>query len=358
MTFSTPIRIACRDFPGDGCPDRLLRLLATRFPIEIVDNRPDYVIHSVFGYSFLAEQAAVRIAFFGENVRPDFNLSDYAFAYDWMTFGDRYYRAPNYMLYPAFLDLAAGKPPDHTVPFAERGFCNFLYSNANAHPLRETIFDRMSQIRRVDSAGRHRRNTARLSVKAYRGDWDLAAVAWQANYRFSISVENSSTPGYSTEKIVHALAAATIPVYFGDPLIARVFNPRRFINVHDIGLDAAIEEVRRLDADPRAFADVLAQPIFRDGAVPPELTTNYLLDAFGYIFGQPKELAFRRNPHCWGPRYEERCRRGLRRAGGRILGRWSGKRLWERIRSFRRGRGTPDAATEGKGTETGRARFF
>lgn len=343
MTSSTPIRIACRDFPGGGRPARLLRLLATRFPIEEVADRPDYVLHSVFGYSFLAEKSAVRIAFFAENVRPDFNLSDYAFAYDWMAFGDRYYRAPNYVLYPAFADLAAGRAPHQTVPFAARGFCNFLYSNADAHPMRDTILERMSQIRRVDSAGRHRRNTAPLSVKAYRGDWDLAAVAWQANYRFSISVENSSTPGYSTEKIVHALAAGTIPIYFGDPLIDRVFNPRRFINVHELGLDAALEEVRRLDADPRAFADVVAQPIFRAGAVPPELTTSHLLDAFGRIFGQPKEHAFRRNPHCWGRVYEQRARRGLIRADGGFLGRWSGKHLWRRMRRRWPGRGAPTA---------------
>ena len=104
-----------------------------------------------------------------------------------------------------------------------------------------------------------------MSVRAYKDDWDTAAVAWQSQYRFSISVENSSTPGYSTEKIVHALAAGTIPVYFGDPLIDRVFNPRRFINVHELGLEAAMEQVRRLDADAEAFEEMVSQPIFRDG---------------------------------------------------------------------------------------------
>jgi alpha(1,3/1,4) fucosyltransferase len=330
MNRSAPIRIACRDFPGDGRPERLLRLLATRFPIQEVQADPDYVIHSVSGYSFLKDTSAIRIAFFGENVRPDFNLSDYAFAYDWMTFGDRYYRAPNYMLYAAFLQLAAGTPAHGGIPFADRRFCNFLYSNADAHPMRDRIFDRLSRIRQVDSAGGYRRNVAPLSVKAYKDDWDLAAVAWQSQYRFSISVENSSTPGYSTEKLVHALAAGTIPIYFGDPLIDRVFNPGRFINVHELGLDAAVEQVRRLDGDPEAFADMVAQPVFRDGAVPRELTASHLLDAFGFIFGQPKEFAFRRNPHCWGRIYEDRCRRpclgaarGILRRAWQRFGRWS-----------------------------------
>ena len=90
MAHSPPIRIACRDYPGGGRTERLLRLLATRFTIQEVQTHLDYVIHSVAGYLFLKEMSAVRIAFFGENVRPDFNLSDYAFAYDWVTFGDRY----------------------------------------------------------------------------------------------------------------------------------------------------------------------------------------------------------------------------------------------------------------------------
>lgn len=326
MAHSSPIRIACRDFPGGGRPERLLRLLATRFPIQEVQAHPDYVIHSVAGYSFLKETSAVRIAFFGENVRPDFNLSDYAFAYDWMTFGDRYYRAPNYMLYAAFLQLAAGGATHSGIPFAERRFCNFLYSNADAHPMRDNIFDRLSRLRQVDSAGAYRRNTAPLSVGAYKNDWDMAAVAWQSQYRFSISVENSSTPGYSTEKIVHALAAGTIPIYFGDPLIDRVFNPRRFINVHELGLEAAMEQVARLDADPEAWQEMVSQPIFRDGAVPPELTTGHLLNAFGFIFEQPKELAFRRNTHCWGRMYEDRCRYRFLGAGREML-----RRTWLRF---------------------------
>ena len=135
--------------------------------------------------------------------------------------------------------------------------------------MRDEIFDRLSRLRQVDSAGGYRRNTAPLSVRAYKGDWDMAAVAWQSQYRFSISVENSSTPGYSTEKIVHALAAGTIPIYFGDPLIGRVFNPSRFINVHELGLEAAMDQVGKLDADSEAFEEMVSQPIFRDGAVPP-----------------------------------------------------------------------------------------
>jgi hypothetical protein len=198
-------------------------------------------------------------------------------------------------------------------PFAARRFCNFLYSNGDGHPLRDEIFKKLAAVGPVDSAGKHLRNVAPIAVAAYQGDWDRAAVAWQSGYKFSISVENSSTPGYSTEKLVHALAAGTIPVYFGDPLICRVFNPERFIDVGAIGLDAAVERVRTLATDETAFADMVSRPVFRDGRVPPELTETGLLDAFGAIFGQPKEQARRRSSHFWGRKYEERCRRAFLR---------------------------------------------
>lgn len=320
--MNQPLRIAFRDFPGRFNPDRIAALLSRRFAITEVDHSPDYVIHSVFGYSFLRDVDAVRIAFIGENVRPDFNLSDYAFAYDWMSFGDRYHRAPNYVLYEAFHDLVAGRQPVTPPAFSERRFCNFLYSNSDGHPLREEIFDRLSAIGPVDSAGKHRRNVEPISVAAYKGNWDRAAVAWQSGYKFSISVENSSTPGYSTEKIVHAFAAGTIPVYFGDPLIGRVFNAERFIDVGTLGLDAAIDRVRHLASDESAYAEVVSRPVFRDGRVPEELTEAGLLDAFEAIFRQPKHQARRRSPHFWGRKYEDRCRRAFLRPRLFFLNGW------------------------------------
>lgn len=35
----------------------------------------------------------------GENITPDLNIFDYAIAFNWMIFGDRYFRLPFYRLY-------------------------------------------------------------------------------------------------------------------------------------------------------------------------------------------------------------------------------------------------------------------
>lgn len=306
------LRIAFRDFPGRFNPDKLLALLKTRFEVQEVETDPEYVIHSVFGYSFLSEpEEAIRIAFIGENVRPDFNLSDYSFGFDWLEFDDRYYRAPNYILYPSFKSVIGGTPPLLRIPFGERTFCNFLYSNPNAHPMRDILFDRLQRIGRVDSPGAHRRNMSSLAVPAYKSNWEEVAVEWQSNYRFSISVENSSTPGYSTEKVVNALAAGTIPIYFGDPVLHRIFNPDRMINIHLTGLDNALKRVQEINNNSELFAEVLRQPNFTNGKTPSNLSEEFILDAFERIFSQPIEVAIRRSRGSWGKRYEKRLLQAL-----------------------------------------------
>ena len=43
------------------------------------------------------EYNCVRIIFIGENLRPDFNLFDYAIGFDDMRFGDRYLKCPIFL---------------------------------------------------------------------------------------------------------------------------------------------------------------------------------------------------------------------------------------------------------------------
>lgn len=50
-----------------------------------------------------------------------------------------------------------------------------------------------------------------------------------APFRYSVVIENSRSPGYFTEKIVDSLLAWSVPVYWGDPEIERVFLPEGMI---------------------------------------------------------------------------------------------------------------------------------
>ncbi|WP_417423411.1 glycosyltransferase family 10 domain-containing protein [Hoeflea sp.] len=50
-----------------------------------------------------------------------------------------------------------------------------------------------------------------------------------APYRYSVIIENVSEPGYFTEKLIDCLLCETVPVYWGAPDIAEIFDPRGMI---------------------------------------------------------------------------------------------------------------------------------
>jgi hypothetical protein len=51
-----------------------------------------------------------------------------------------------------------------------------------------------------------------------------------STYKFNICFENISFPGYITEKIIDAIVAKTIPVYYGAPDISNYIPPNAFID--------------------------------------------------------------------------------------------------------------------------------
>lgn len=310
------IRVKFTDFPGPFNPTRIERLLRQRFELVIDNGHPDYVIYSVTGHKHLLHPEAVRIFFTGENIRPDFNICDYAFAYDWMEFGDRYYRCPNYQLYDQFKllcrSLRTAEPADD---FSSDGlkFCNFVYTSPNGHPFRDQCFHRLNQYKRVDAPGAHLKNTDADIGPAYQGDWSASKVAFQSGYKFSFAFENSTTIGYTTEKIVHAMAAGSIPIYWGNPEIGREFNTRRFVNCHDYAdADAIAQRIAEIDNNETEFRSMLREPFFPGNRAPENLQDEKILDQFDRIFDAPKQKAFRRNFHAWGLHYEQQRRAEVR----------------------------------------------
>jgi len=295
----------------------MLRLLRKRHQVELDAVQPDILFFSVFGYEFFQYEKPIRIFFTGENVHPDFNLCDYALGFDWLTLEDRFIRCPNYLLYAEYENLLnkARYSPEQIQEIQQRPrFCNFIYSNAKAHPFRDQLFKALHARKSVASAGPHLNNTGFNVGSPSLG---LAAtcdkIDFQKECRFSLAVENSSTPGYTTEKLVHALVADTIPIYWGDPVVGRQFNTRRFINCHEYSSVAQIvERVIEVENDPRLSAAILNEPIFPDGVVPRGLTPSAVLDAIEGIVSKPPSLARRRNPHVWGKIYEQRRQEEVR----------------------------------------------
>ncbi len=215
----------------------------------------------------------------GENEAPNFNLFDYAIGFDELDFNDRYLRMP---LYYAYLHYKAEIVNDTTSPYKlkadslyalkkpshkfkenhpnlcalihnesdplKRGFASFVASNANA-PVRNAFYDALNSIEPVAGGGAVR-NTLGYKVKNKN--------EFLSQYKFNLCFENSQGYGYVTEKILDAYFSHTIPIYWGSPSVAKDFNPKSFVNVHDFNnFDEAIDYIKYLHTHPNAYLDML-----------------------------------------------------------------------------------------------------
>lgn len=285
-------------------PSDVEELMRNEFDTVVQSDTPDFIFCGPFGYDYLNSKA-VRIFSTGENIRPDFNLVDYAIGFDYMTFEDRYLRIPLYYFYPEDYKLALHKHDNLSELLMQKTeFCNFVYSNAAADPKREDFFYRMSEYKKVNSGGKILNNIG--GPLPFEKD---AKLDFQRKHKFSIVFENSSTSGYTTEKILQAFAAQTVPIYWGDPRIGEEFSEKAFINCMKFtSFDQVIELVKKLDTDDDAYMKYLKSPIF-DKDVPEIDYGKKLRDFLTHIFSQTPEKAMRRLNVHRGLYYQEDIRK-------------------------------------------------
>ncbi|MCQ2881419.1 fucosyltransferase [Helicobacter pylori] len=284
-----PLKIAVANWWGDEeikefKKSALYFILSQRYTITLHQNPnefSDLVFSNPLGAArkILSYQNAKRVFYTGENEVPNFNLFDYAIGFDELNFNDRYLRMP---LYYDRLHHKAESVNDTTAPYKlkpdslyalkkpshhfkenhpnlcavvnnesdplKRGFASFVASNANA-PKRNAFYDALNSIEPVTGGGSVR-NTLGYKVENKN--------EFLSQYKFNLCFENSQGYGYVTEKILDAYFSHTIPIYWGSPSVAKDFNPKSFVNVHDFNnFDEAIDHVRYLHTHPNAYLDML-----------------------------------------------------------------------------------------------------
>lgn len=270
--------------------------LSKYYNIEI-SEKPDYLFFSVFSDKNL-EYDCVKIFYTGENLCPDFNLCDYAIGYEYLDYQDRYFRLPYYMRTEKTCRLMETKDNNCEDKLAERKFCNFVYSNGNADKIRKEFYEILSEYKKVDSGGTYLNNT---------GERCKDKLAFQRQYKFSIAFENSSHPGYTTEKLADAFAAQTIPIYWGDTKVKEVFNPKAFIYLeNESEMGEVIQKVRELDHDNEKYMNMLREPALKEQGKGYDYCQNEFVEFLRNIFEQDMEKAYRRNRVFWGEYYQKK----------------------------------------------------
>ena len=277
------IKIGFTDFwPNLTKDNYFLRLLQKHFTV-VESAEPDYLFYSVYGQTHL-KYDCIKICFTGENVVPDFNLCDYALGFHHLNFDDRYLRFPLYVIYPGYEGLLKKSLPSTDV-LLNRKFCNFVYSNnSNSHPAREQFFKQLNKYKQVDSGGKFLNNL---------GFTVGQKIDFIKDYKFTLAIENSSVPGYTTEKIMEPMTVNSMPVYWGNPLLHLDFNEGSLVNVMNYpSFESAIQEIIRLDTDEHAYLEKLSLPWLT-----PRDWEGELIHFFKKIFSQNTEEAMR------APRY-------------------------------------------------------
>jgi len=296
------IKVNFVDFWGSFNPQDnfILDALKKNFEVEVT-SYPDFLFCASFGKEYL-KYDCVRIRYEGENLAPDFNLYDYALGFHYIDFDDRYLRFPHYLLYPEALSKAQNK---HLLTDEEYAghtkFCNYVISNALSAPNRQQMIDMLNTYKTVDSGGKYKNNV---------GGPVPDKIEFEKNYKFTMTFENTSANGYTTEKIMEGFAGATIPIYWGSPDIAKEFNPKSFINCHDFdSYEAVLEKIKEIDSNDELFLSMVKEPIVTGESQAKEyFDENYLSDYLKHVCSQDREDAYRRNRYYIGKRYEEDAR--------------------------------------------------
>lgn len=234
--------------PEDNFFTNLLREIGYKV---IISQNPDFIFFSVFGNKHQYYKCK-KIFYTGENV-PPVTYADWSFSFE-KTEGNNF-RLPHYYLYPEW-ETICNNHRHITHAHSDRDFCSFIVSNPNC-VVRNNFYQELSKYKQIASGGRYLNNTGKICSNKQQ---------FLKNYKFNLCFENDAYrpehPGYTTEKIVQAFAAETIPIYWGNPDIDKEFNRNAFVNYYDFNnFEEMIEYIKELDNNDEMYLAKLNQPI-------------------------------------------------------------------------------------------------
>jgi hypothetical protein len=252
----------------------------------------------------------VKIFYTYEPFHPDMSKCDWAFsfAYDEEMKNPKHMRFPYYACdtnMPSFVDknLLIKRNVDIMKIKEEKSrFCSYIHGNRYPK-FRNAFFDRLSEYKRIDAPGLSKRNIdPKISgIYAHRSflfrlkngfrkhlyeDQYFAKLKFMKPYKFDIVFENCELPGYTTQRMIHAMQSFCIPIFWGNPLVQRDFNTKSFLNYYDYGsVDKLVEKVIEVDNDDKLYEKYLREPWFYNNCPSKYFDEKKVVDRLYEIFG-------------------------------------------------------------------------
>jgi hypothetical protein len=262
-------------------------VLSEIFEIVRDDENPDYLIFGDrnFGNNNVSynDKNCIKIFYTGENERPWNYKCNYSISFDHDDFDGRNFRLPLYVIYDYdnhFRNVRNSTTAIRTVEDLQeekKGFCSFVVKNGGCERRNQWFHFLNNNYKPVASGGPLFNN---IGYVLPRGEESVKAkIDFLNSYKFNLCFENSSYPGYATEKIYEALCAKTIPIYWGSPTIEVDFNPKSYISWHDYQDDQIFFDViKTVDENPEIYNEMYLQPMFTNGR-----TSNKFMDKILFL---------------------------------------------------------------------------
>ena len=262
--------------------------LKGKINLVIDEENPDYLLYATFGCENVLNKYnnTIKIAFFTENQLPDLNYADYAVGLGHINHLDRFFTFP-YFVYE--LNVRNIQIKDFEIIRNEtlnseirKKFCAAVITNPVGFRL--NFLKELNQYKQIDMGGRFRNNV---------GGFVKNKIKFLKDYKFSLAMENSEADGYTTEKIIDAFLAGTIPIYYGDYMVDDYINPKTYILIRDYrDMKKKIDYIKKIDNDDNLYRSILKEKVFIDDFFVDNIINErkkYLL----HIFEQKKEYAKR-----------------------------------------------------------------
>jgi hypothetical protein len=147
------------------------------------------------------------------------------------------------------------------INYVPENFCSFIVSNSRCG-IRNKIFEKLNNYKKVNSMGNFANNVGYTIHYPY---WSNEYFNIIGSYKFIICFENTKMETYTTEKIVNAYLAGTIPIYWGSHSIKNIFNIDSMLFLEDEteeSFEKLINKIIELDSDDSKYLEFINRPIF------------------------------------------------------------------------------------------------
>jgi hypothetical protein len=228
----------------------------------------DFMIFSGFGNENGRYKNCRKIFYTGENIRPNFNRCDYSLTFDFDSYDGKNFRLPLWYLYIDWFNVGSYGNPDWLIPESylygeneftkkeKNKFCSIVYGSP--------IPSRLNAIQNISNNYKQVEVFGKANKSYNLPDGEKYKMDLISNYKFSLCYENSVSPGYHTEKLLHGKIAGNVPIYYGDKTVNEDFNPESFINAYGMTDEELVETIQKIDSNDELYIEIRNKNLFSE----------------------------------------------------------------------------------------------